>query len=969
MNSRRFGLQFSHVLFLTGLMIPFQNCGEGMSSREIALDPVYLNEFGDISSPDLSIISPPAGAYTKDNVTVTGICEANLPVHLSINNRKNPTSADCIGGSFSSSLKLNSPDGVYTLYVVQRDVAGNTSVKEISFTKDTVSPNPQFTSPTASAQLNSQALIVSGQCESGIKVLIDGNALSAPVEAPCFSNSFQAAVNLVNSNGTKTIRLQQTDSAGNTGSASRFIQINIAAGSPVIKISSPASNTITKNSISLTGTCVSGLSVKISGTGVKQQSQINCNSGSFSSSVQLSNGDGIKNIIVSQTNAQNLTGQDSRSFILDTTPPAVTILTPTAGTKDTTGVNVGGGCENGLDVVINGPGVASQVIVPCSSGMFQSMINFSSGLGVKTVHVSQTDAIGNKGADSRAFERIEPPPADGKLLYANNCASCHFPLASTSKSNRTASQIKNAISNEVSMRHIVLTDPEIDAIALALKSSAAPPSPDALFHADAYGKTGIQRLTKQQLADTVEMIFGMSLGSMKDLIPNDSPSATYFENDYQALAVSSPLVADYNSFAKAFAGEFVKSSSRISQLGGCTPSSANDTNCFKSFIQKTGLKVLRRPLTTTEVQTYSDAFMPIAVAEGSFSAAVETAVMALLQHPEFLYRIENTTNLNQYQIASRISFLILGTGPDDALLAAASRNELSNENNRIAQASRLLNTAQAKLNFQRFHAQWLGYSDTYFPPHLNEQAIREESAALINRVVFERNADWLQIFAWPETYVDRDLASHYGLSGAPNSGKAWVTYPSGRKAGILSHATVATLGAKFNDTSPTLRGYELYKRLFCGELPGSIPSNVDVDDPPGHSADCKVQRYSMRSNPSCASCHGITDNIGFGLEFIGAFGEWRTSEPNLPACTIDGTGSFDGESFYGPESFAQLVVSQPKTSACAATQLFEYFVGRKSTAADSATLQALQGQYYETPDLKSIIMAMVKTPAITRKGF
>jgi hypothetical protein len=343
-------------------------------------------------------------------------------------------------------------------------------------------------------------------------------------------------------------------------------------------------------------------------------------------------------------------------------------------------------------------------------------------------------------------------------------------------------------------------------------------------------------------------------------------------------------------------------------------------------------------------------------------------MMAWLQHPEFLYRIEaqGPRQLNQFEIATRISFLITGANPDSALLDAADANQLSSEMGRIQQAKRLLSLDLAQKNIAAFHSQWLGYSNSVFPSAL-ESALAQETTDLINRVIFETDSDWLKLFTWHETRIDSTLAQHYGLP-SPGQNKTWVSYPPGRAAGLLSQASLARLGAKFSDTSPTLRGYELYKRLFCGEFKAVIPPGVDVDTPPGNPTDCKIQRYGMRNMTSCVACHGVTDNIGFGLEKIGAFGEWRTTEPGLPSCVLQENGTFDSQPFQGPEGFAKLVAQHPKTSACATKQLFEFFVGRRSTNDDQETLLALQGQYYQSRSLKSLLEALVKSPAISYKG-
>ncbi len=495
-----------------------------------------------------------------------------------------------------------------------------------------------------------------------------------------------------------------------------------------------------------------------------------------------------------------------------------------------------------------------------------------------------------------------------------------------------------------------------------------PTSPAALYEQSAFGKTGLQRLTNKQLLLSIESIFNYSPLAFSSNLPIDSPTSTYFENDFESLSVTDSHIQGYNSFAESYATKFIESPSRVSALSGCTPSNDTDVNCFSQFVSRVGRLALRRNLTASEIDNYINKILPIAGSENNFYSAIQTTIMIWLQHPEFLYRIESEgpRTLNQFEIATRISFLIVGTTPDKILLDAAQNNQLSTEAQRLAQADRLLDTIAAKRNISSFHAQWLGYENSVLLAGMEDKMVQETSD-LIDRVVFETDSDWLKLFTWNQTKIDAELATHYNLP-SPGPQSNWVSYPAGRAAGILSHGTFARLGAKFNDTSPTLRGYEIYKRLFCGVFTATIPASVDIDNQPGSPTDCKVDRYSMRKNPTCSACHSITDNIGFGLEKQGAFGEWRTTEPGLPRCVVEDKGSYESTDFKGLEEFANIISNHPNTAACATKQLFEFSIGRKSTNTDERTLKALHGQYIESRSLKSLFKALIKSAAMTYKG-
>ena len=165
-----------------------------------------------------------------------------------------------------------------------------------------------------------------------------------------------------------------------------------------------------------------------------------------------------------------------------------------------------------------------------------------------------------------------------------------------------------------------------------------------------------------------------------------------------------------------------------------------------------------------------------------------------------------------------------------------------------------------------------------------------------------------------------------------------------------------------------MRGAEIFKRLTCGEL-GTIPPNVDTDMPPGLPTDCKPERYVMREITGCDQCHGIVDNIGFGLENFGVFGQWRTTEPNNLQCVIAAAGAWNGVPFSGAEQLGTLIADDPRVSACATTQLFRYMTGRDESIDDRKTLGVLDEHYRANRSLRSLLLELVTSPAIAhRKG-
>jgi Protein of unknown function (DUF1592)/Protein of unknown function (DUF1588)/Protein of unknown function (DUF1595)/Protein of unknown function (DUF1585)/Protein of unknown function (DUF1587) len=510
---------------------------------------------------------------------------------------------------------------------------------------------------------------------------------------------------------------------------------------------------------------------------------------------------------------------------------------------------------------------------------------------------------------------------------------------------------------------------------LSSETSQGIMSSGALNDKRAFGTTGLRRLTRYELLNSVSDVFGVSGDALIDRLPFDDKQTIPFSNEYGTQAIAPVTIENYQSFAEAYSTTVVSRpdfATRLSARAGCTPKSVADRACFEKYLEAVGSRILRRPFTLGEIALYADEFMQVAVAEKNFNTAVELAIQAWLQNPEFLYRIEAGASvepgliaLNDYEIASALSFLIWGRTPDDALLAKAKAGQLKLASGRVAETKRMLQDPKARLQWERFHAQWLGYETAVLPTNLASD-MHKESDKLVDRIVFDEDSDWLNLLRSDETYLTPQLAQSYGIAGVAKEG--WVKYSGGRGGGVLAHATFLSQGSKFGDTSPTLRGYETFKRLLCGNL-GPVPDDVDVSSPPGNSSDCKPKRYFMRSVTACAGCHSVTDNIGFGLENFGPAGQWRTTEPNNPNCSVDNAGTVEGVSYSGPAALGRLLANNPKVSQCAVTQLFRFYTGRKDTQSDVAALNALnvEYRYLGKGSLQSLILALVESPAFVHK--
>ncbi|HET6581879.1 MAG TPA: DUF1592 domain-containing protein, partial [Nannocystaceae bacterium] len=370
-----------------------------------------------------------------------------------------------------------------------------------------------------------------------------------------------------------------------------------------------------------------------------------------------------------------------------------------------------------------------------------------------------------------------------------------------------------------------------------------------LAEPDALGPQGLRRLSLAELSATLQLLTGLGADEVDALLvvlPGDG--STPFDNDYPLQAPSAPLVEGMFSIAEALADRIMTDPQLRDAVLGCAPTGPDDEACLRAFTERFGRLALRRPLTSAELDEYA-AFIAFAEAENDFDVGASLVLEALLLDALFLYRVERGEptaddpelfRLDDFEMASRLSFLLWGSGPDDALLDQAAAGELDTPAQIREAALALVQDRRGLRQLQRLHALWLGYETMALEPDL-AASLRRETDALIERALVD--GSWLALFTADDTWLDARLAEHYGIA-LPNGEPGWVEYPDVRRRGLVSHGTVLSIGAKFGDTSPTERGKAVWTRLLCNEIPPP-PPEIDTGLPPsGGPADaCKSERY------------------------------------------------------------------------------------------------------------------------------
>jgi hypothetical protein len=477
--------------------------------------------------------------------------------------------------------------------------------------------------------------------------------------------------------------------------------------------------------------------------------------------------------------------------------------------------------------------------------------------------------------------------------------------------------------------------------------------------------SGLRRLTIDEYNNTLADLLGDTSRPGVLLLPFDS--RTPFDNDYTDQVASQALIEGAELLAADASARLLADPLRRDEVLGCVPTAPDDEECFLGFIARFGRLAYRRSLTSEELAAYAE-LAAVGIAQGDFYAGIDTALRSFLQAPEFLYRVEVGTEaspgvyrLGGTEMASRLSYLLWGTMPDAQLLDEAESGALDTSAEIETAARRMLADPRARTRIARFHELWLGYEALPAPADL-AVAMRAETQALLDRIIFEEQRPWHDVFLLDETFVPGALAEHYGLASYSEE-PSWVPYTGSERRGLLSHGSYLAAGTTGGETSPTLRGLAVRTRLFCQEI-SPPPPEVNVDAGPASEAECKLDRFAEHAEGGCANCHKLMDPIGFGLEQYDSLGRFRSHEPDNPECPIDGTGELDGLAFVGPGGLGEVAVESGLLEPCVVEQLYRYTVGRsKLDKSDRTIVRELTGQVGADMRFDELLLAIVSRPS------
>lgn len=395
----------------------------------------------------------------------------------------------------------------------------------------------------------------------------------------------------------------------------------------------------------------------------------------------------------------------------------------------------------------------------------------------------------------------------------------------------------------------------------------------------------------------------------------------------------------------------------------CNPTGAWDADCARQILAAFGRRAWRRPLTDGELDALVD-LASLAIAEGDdFDKGISLALRAILVSHHFVFRVETDADplsstpqpLNQHELASRISYFLWSSMPDEILLAAADAGALSELGAIDEQVRRMLKSPRSRALVDNFGGQWLyirAIDDVIPDPWYFEGAWSEDlrqsmraEAWLFFHSFLSGNRSMLELLDATDSFVDQRLADHYGLEtfGALPGAFVEMEVSGAKRGGLLRQGALLTALSYPTRTSPVRRGKWVLGHLLCEEPPPPPPGVEGFAVADLEAKTLKEALAQHRSDPACAGCHASMDAIGLGLENYDGIGRWRDEDAGL---AIDASGELPPDlAFQDADELVAILAADPRLPSCMAKQLFTYALGRGVEASDAPFIEEITGEF------------------------
>jgi hypothetical protein len=491
----------------------------------------------------------------------------------------------------------------------------------------------------------------------------------------------------------------------------------------------------------------------------------------------------------------------------------------------------------------------------------------------------------------------------------------------------------------------------------------------------------LPRLTAEQYRNSLAYVLGPGLPAV-ELEPDTNPYL-FFNIGATTTTLSELGTQQYEEAADAITRSIFEDPARRLALVGCEPAAPGD-QCVQGFLEDFGRRAYRRPLTPDELARWQQ--VTVTLANPDAWEGLRLAVAGMLQSPHFIYRVElgepdperpERLRYTSHEMASRLSFLMWNTTPDDELLDAADGDALLTEEGLREHAERMLADPRASAAIQEFFAQYfdLGRLDgiardpTTYPLFSSTlpASMRTELQLLVDDFVFRRDADVRGIYGTRNTFVNEELALLYGVDAPGASPIAFVPVElpeDGPRVGMLTLGAFLMMNAHETEPSPTRRGKYVRERVLCQTVTPP-PDDVDtnIPDEAGEAQTLRERLEQHASNPACSGCHSFVDPPGFLFESFDSIGVFRTVDKD--GYPIDASGNLDGVELASATELGPLLAQDPRVGKCVVQQLFRHAQGRLETETEADIVTDLDERFADDGyRFKRLLLTLV-----THEGF
>ncbi len=389
----------------------------------------------------------------------------------------------------------------------------------------------------------------------------------------------------------------------------------------------------------------------------------------------------------------------------------------------------------------------------------------------------------------------------------------------------------------------------------------------------------------------------------------------------------------------------------------CRPTTAaTEAPCARRILSQLARRAYRRPVNPAEVDTLMG-FYKTARADGDFDRGIRVALQRILTSPDFIFRVEQQPatavagkpyRISDIELASRLSFFLWSSIPDEPLLELAATDRLHLPTVLNGQVRRMLRDSRSSAFVENFAGQWLrlrnlkaAIPDTRMFPNFDDNlriAFRRETELFFTSIIRE-DRSVLDLIGADYSYLNERLARHYGIPEIYGSEFRRVTFTNGQRGGLLGQGSVLLATSQPNRTSPVVRGKWILENLL-GAPPPSPPANVPSLEETPVQGTLRQRMEQHRKNPVCAACHKVMDPLGFALENYDPVGAWRTHEG---ATAVDSEGAMpDGTVFKGASGLRQALMTQPEIFLTALSEkMMIYATGRGMEGYDRPALRLI----------------------------